>query len=322
MTFIPWNSLENPVYGLEYASVKDACMIYYNDTFYLYFSAFYEDRGRIRSHVLSVKTNDWQSFSKPFLCLDGQEDGWTGLCSPNISQYGDRLYLTFNSWGDKHPNGRTNNLFYITSDDGVTWTEMRQVAPNLTEEIRAIDLALAESKNKYYVVWKDRHKTWLWRKDRPRIAVASDLDSDFSYINDGIMKFFLRGGEESKKTHENFQFLQIDGIWHLITTDYVPHRTFLYRISGAGSGENDTDWLKWVDGHELVVPSESFNTRHRSNAGFLADWRVYDGYFYLLYAGNTEGRSYARRGDNTLGLARSKDLDAFKSPPQEKQRLI
>jgi len=39
-----------------------------------------------------------------------------------------------------------------------------------------------------------------------------------------------------------------------------------------------------------------------------ARMRQYDGYYYLIYAGRTEGQAFARRGWNQLGLARSSDL--------------
>ncbi len=45
----------------------------------------------------------------------------------------------------------------------------------------------------------------------------------------------------------------------------------------------------WVDGIEILVPQVyNFNSFDLDNAGFIADWTNYDGYYYLIYAGNTE----------------------------------
>lgn len=335
---IPWPDLRNPVYSRLDAgwSVKDACMGYSDGWYYLFFSAFYEDRGHVRSHVVGVRTRDWQAFSAPVLHLDGQADGWTGLCSPNLSRVEETgtWVLTFNSWGDHHPNGRTNDLFLVTSRDLHHWTlPPRPVAENLTRDVRAIDIAVTRARDRFVLVFKDR-KHWRkllgHRRDRARFATAATLDAPFTYLRRsqgaphfwnraraGFARFHLASGPESTRTHENFEFLRVDGTWYLLTTDYAPHRPFLYRISGDGTGRHWRDWLAWVDGRELAIPREAFNTAHRANAAFIADWRALDGFFYAIYAGNTERRSFARRGNNALGLARSRDLHSWAVPPNE-----
>ncbi|MBD3352101.1 MAG: hypothetical protein GF364_11495 [Candidatus Lokiarchaeota archaeon] len=314
MTFIDWANLTNPIYSYKNWAVKDACMEYKDGIFYLFYSAFYRDRFKIKCHVVEVSTKDWLTFSKPIFNLSSKEKGWTGLASPNINKINDKYILTFNSWGNRHSNKRTNNLFYIESEDLIHWSEMRQVARNLTENIRVIDIAVANENNKFYVIWKDRDRKRITKMDRARIAVSHSLDGTFEYIGDGYMKFLLKNGTESSKIHENFEFIKIDGIWYILSTDYRPHRPYLYRISGTGRGVDDNCWLKWTDGYELNIPQEQFNTHDRSNAGFLADWREYDGHYYLLYAGTTEGRSHARRGDSKLGLARSNNLLIWNLP--------
>ncbi|HEV2500996.1 MAG TPA: hypothetical protein VGY31_15610, partial [Terriglobia bacterium] len=49
--FIDWASLRNPVLAYPHWSIKDAAMAYRDGVFYIFFSAFYEDHGRVRSHV-------------------------------------------------------------------------------------------------------------------------------------------------------------------------------------------------------------------------------------------------------------------------------
>ena len=120
-------------------------------------------------------------------------------------------------------------------------------------------------------------------------------------------------GKESGKIQENYQFLHIDGKWYLLSSDYNPKVTTLYEMEGEGS--EDGHWQKWVNGYDLDIPTESFNTDHIANAPFIADWRQYDGYFYILYAGRTHQKSHAGRGDNKLALARSKELVRWEIPP-------
>ena len=301
-----WNNLRNPVYQKKKWSTKDACMEYLDGTFYLFFSAFYQDRWKERSHVVGVKTEDWKHFSKPIIHLDGRENGWTGMCSPNISLIEGKYYLTFNSWGDRHPNKRKNQLFCMVSTNLEDWGEPYQVAKDLTEGMRAIDIAITKENGKFYVIWKADFKYKGKKVRKARISCGSSLIDGLDYIGDSVPTFLLENGKESTRIQENFEFIKIDGQWYLLSLDYRPHEPFLYKLSGDGS--EDGDWLKWVDGRKLEIPMQSFNTDHVSNAPYLADWREYDGYFYLLYAGRTEGRSHKRRGNNKLGLARSKDL--------------
>lgn len=55
-------------------------------------------------------------------------------------------------------------------------------------------------------------------------------------------------------------------------------------------------WLRWIHGYTLEVPHEEFNAGKLADASVLYDWRKYDGYYYLIYAGRTEDQSYAGRG--------------------------
>jgi hypothetical protein len=99
--FIDWNDLKNPVLSYPNWSVKDSAMAYRNGTFYVFFSAFYPDRGQVRSHVVEVSTPDFKHYSEPIFNFDGEEDGWIGMCSPDIQRLNGTYVMTFNSWGDK-----------------------------------------------------------------------------------------------------------------------------------------------------------------------------------------------------------------------------
>src|SRR5580698_1199980 len=118
--FIDWAKLRNPVLSYPNWSIKDTAMAYRDGTFYVFFSAFYPERGQVRSHVVEVSTKDFAHFSDPIFNFDGEEEGWIGMCSPDVQQLYGKYVMTFNSWGDKP--GKPNLLFYMTSDDLVHWT--------------------------------------------------------------------------------------------------------------------------------------------------------------------------------------------------------
>ncbi len=287
-----WAKLQNPIYSHPGWSVKDACWGWHGDWLYLFFSAFFVSRGQERSHVVSVKTQDLLTFSDPLFIWDGAAEGWSGLCSPNLSLVEKTHVLTFNSWGEEHPNGQTNQLFYATSTDLESWTSPQPLAKNLTQGQRAIDAALTKTDDKLYLVWKEQQT--------PQLAVAHQLDGPWNRL-----------GTPSGGWFENAQLLQINGHWHLLMTgpDHAP-----YLMQMTGNGEQDQDWLTWAPPRRLEIPEESFNTDEPANAAFLADWRLLDGYFYLLYAGRTEGKTHAGRGNNKLGVARSKNLQSWHVP--------
>lgn len=295
--FIDWKLLKNPVLSYPDWSIKDFACAYKDRVFYLFFSAFYDSNGRVRSHVVEVKTPDFKTFSEPILNFDGQAEGWIGMCSPDLQRFEREYVLTFNSWGDQP--GKPNQLFYRTSRDLTRWSDPQPLARNLTEGKRAIDAALTRHGKRYRLVWKDH-------EHRSRIAESESLNGPFQIIGDGYLQFTLKDNTSLARTHENYQFHHWNKQWYLLTTAYRPHRPFLYQMQGNGS--ESEHWLSWHAGYELEIPVETFNTEHRANASALYDWRALDGYFYLFYAGNTENERFLKRGWNRLGLARSKDL--------------
>jgi hypothetical protein len=293
--FIDWKNLKNPVYdhtalhGQDW-STKDACMAYKDGCFYVFFSAFFGEDGRERSHVSCVKTKDFKTFSRPLFLWSGKRDGWIGMCSPNIIKAGNLYYLTYNSWGDKK--GKVNQLFYAVSNDLEHWQHNLPLARNITDGVRAIDAAVAYHNGKFYLAWKENQT--------PQFAVARKMGPDS----------WTRLGSSELGWYENAQFIEIDQQWYMIAaTDQGPGMSRM-----AADGNNDKDWVNWDEFRYLDIKEENFNTRTRANAGFLADWRNFDGYFYFLYAGTTENESHAGRGDNRLGLARSKDLEDWRVP--------
>jgi len=311
---LDWKSLKNPVLQYPDWSIKDYACAHHNGTFFVFFSAFYEDRGRVRSHVVEVTTPDFKTFSGPLINLDGREDDWIGMCSPELARIGDVWYLCYNSWGDKE--GAPNQLFFRRSRDLVNWGPQQPLASNLTRGVRAIDAAVAAWQGKVILFWKEVQTT--------RCAVGDSLEGEFCLIGDGLPKMWMRDGREVP-WNENYQILLIDGKWRLLVSTKIDGSTMfpvLYTMDGDGS--RPEHWLKWVDGYRLEVPVEDFNTRDQANASALMlPGALEDGFRYLLYAGNTEGQTFLKRGHNRLGLARFRDLmhwESAGSAPDEQVR--
>lgn len=293
--FIDWKSLHNPILSYPNWSIKDVAMAYQGGVFYVFFSAFYEDGGQIRSHVVEVSTRDFKAYSDPIFNFDGQEDGWIGMCSPDVQRVGKEYVLTFNSWGDKP--GKFDALFYMKSADLVHWSKRFPLAADFTAGRRVIDAALAEADGGYYLIFKEGLKGM-----KPRMGFGKSLDGPFKFAGSGQPSLLMADGKENGLIHENYEFLRIDGKWHLLTTDYTPPHAYLYTL------EDNSRWLNWTQGYQLNIPQEHFNTDNLDNAGALYDWRAHDGYFYFIYAGREERATYLKRGWNRLALARSKDL--------------
>jgi hypothetical protein len=112
----------------------------------------------------------------------------------------------------------------------------------------------------------------------------------------------------------------------MLTTDYLHNRQFpgkydvqapyLYAL------ERGSHWLTWTRGYTFDLPHEKFNAESIANAAALYDWRKYDGYYYLIYAGRSEGQAYAKRGWNQIALARSKGSDSLVGSGRMSSRRI
>lgn len=295
---LDFGQMKNPILAYPDWSVKDVC-VYFEEQqklYYLFFSAFYLDP--FRTHIIEVVTKDFISFSEPIIDWGGFEEEVGGFCSPSIIKANGIYYLTFNSWGDVP--GQPNQLYFSASADLRNWNGKHRLARNLTEGIRSIDAVVTYANGKYYATWKDRQLC------NP-IAWNSSMEPYGWKMIDAPK---LNG------VYENGQFLQIDGTWHMLLTNcWMPHETHLFEMNATG--DRDEDWLCWDNKHTFKPPVETFNTVDFSNAGYLADWRKYDGYFYLFYAGNTEVSTYQGRGHCKIGVARSTDLIHWTVPGQE-----
>ena len=306
---VSWSTLRNPFYAHDGWSVKDVGVFYGPDgVIHVYFSAFFSDAGMERCHVAQTTTRDLVTFTPAAVVFDGQNDGWIGMCSPDVQRIGGQYVMTFNAWGDQSP--KPKQLFYATSPDLTTWSVAHPLAATLTAGRSYIDAALAPSAGRLFLFYKDDQNL------QTHLAAGPALDGPWHVVGNGLPTLTTAPGQASPQVHENYEVLQIDGRWRLLTTDYSPvtNQGFLYSMRGDGAAE--TDWLTWEGGYTLAVQREAFNTNHVDNAAYLADQRASDGFFYLFYGGRTEGTTHAGRGNNKLGVSRSTDLKVWKPAGQ------
>jgi hypothetical protein len=221
------------------------------------------------------------------------------MCSPDVQRIGAQYVMTFNAWGDQTP--KPKQLFYSTSTDLSTWGPMRPLAASLTAGHSYIDAALANpGDGRFFLFYKDDVTV------RTRLAAAPALDGPWHTVGNGFPALLMPSGNENGLVHENYQLLQIDGKWRLLSTDYSPRDTYIYTLRGTGAAE--TDWLTWEAGFRTSVRREAFNSNETVNAAYIVDRRPVDGFFYLYYAGRSEGSSHLGRGNNKIAVSRSMSM--------------
>lgn len=325
-----WQSLKNPVLSYENWSIKDYGCVFHNDTFFVFFSAFYLDNGAVRSHVVEVTTTDFIHYSEPVLNDAGTDRGFFGLCSPDVSKIGDTWYLTYNSWVKSY-NDEQTFLYYRTSKDLKNWGPDMPLAKNLTNrddrKVGAIDGVLYKKSGTWFLMYKENRilKEGKLVKDRQvaRVAQSVSPDSAFHWIKDGFPSFSMPDGKDNGFLHENFQFFTFRRKLHVLTSDYWPFFPWIYQIDEKG--KEPINWMNWKNGFKLELPQETFNSETRGNGACLikdakGNVLMKDGYTYILYAGTVpmdagvNVSKFAGRGHNKLGIARSKDLVNWVAP--------
>lgn len=286
---VVWESPEdfiNPIYpaasmgALDY-SVKDACLVYREGKPYIFASAFYEDRGVIRSHVIAATGESLDSLKEPYLNWSGGDIRAKGLASPQITLIDGVYYMTYNTWGDLE--GSPNQLYYAVSSDLVNWEAHKPLASNLTGGIRSIDACVEKVGDYIYLIYKEVQTT--------AFAYGKSMDGDFTRVDNKTFGWY-----------ENYQLFTDNGALYAIATDRE-HEPVLLKHAGGELTPNT--YGEFVPVTKILPEKQGFNTRHRANAASLT---YYDGQYILLYAGNTETFSHAGRGNNKLGIAVSDKL--------------
>jgi hypothetical protein len=296
--WLGWSALRNPILQVAGWATKDVAVVYEGGVYYFYYSAFFPDTGMERCHIAMSTSLDLKTFTPARVLFDAVSEGYGALCSPDVSLIGGQYVMRFDSWaGTSKPQG----LYYSTSNDLVNWSAVQPLAQSLWAGVGGYDPTLAEANGQIYLLYQSN--------SRPRVAVAPAVGGPWSLVGKGTPALLMQSGRDNGLTHENFQLIAIDGKWYSMETDYPPIEPYLYTM--VGTGTVDTDWLNWNNGYMLTVAKEAFNTHLVGSAAYLNDWRSHDGFFYLFYAGATEGTSHAGRGNCTIAVSRSTDLKTW-----------
>lgn len=285
---IPWEQLRNPIFELPDAAAKDVAVRLVDGRWRMLFSHVREDPFRFRIGL--TDSADLRSWS-PVQVWDQPEVG--GVASPDITRDRNGAYIvTYNSH-TRDVDG-LNKLYARTSLDFRSWSPPQRLAlsvrPRPTD--RLIDAAIAHTPNGLVLAYNHQ-------EDQFELAWSP---------SGSIEGPWRRLGVADTGPFENYQFLVIDGVWHLVGTTIPVHRELLYRLSGPP--ERPESWRHWEFVRELNVPAEAWNHApgEVANAAFLCDARSFDGHWYLFYAGSTELDRFGGRGHAKIGVARSVDL--------------
>lgn len=306
-----WSTLPNPRLEHNDYSFKDAALVHDGSQWIIACSAFDEER----SSIMIFSSRDGADWQGPLQHWDGRDDGWIGLCSPDIIRHENQWIMTYNSWGDTSTE-RHNRCFYRTSTDLKNFSKPQALAHELLNGVPIIDAALAYAHGNWFLACN------LTKEKSTRIAYANSLYGPWQWVGQGAITLADTSGAENGLIHENYQFLHIDAQWHLLCTDYRPHAPWLYRL--LGNPATAEAWEHWGDGYELAIDHEAWNSIDKINASALWDHRPVDGYFYAIYGGKNAvradefngcaGRKPWPRGWNKLGLARSQNLIDWELP--------
>jgi hypothetical protein len=311
---IPWAQLRNPILSYAGSGAKDVGVRLANGTWHFFFSSLADDpvHWSIGS-ATSTDLHNWASSNAPTLWPD--QAGTEGLASPDITQEPDGTFvITYQS--DPGDVGGSAKLYYRTSRDLVAWTAPKPLARTLHPRNgdRMIDGALAFVGHGVMLGYKYGVADGA-QKQAFEIAYSASGSLDGPWTLVGRPSISQYGD-----TFENYEFLEIDGHWHLVATTNTLDRPYFATLEGAA--DNPASWLHWIGGRVLDIPAEAWNsapgptsvTHEVANAVYLCDARALDGYYYVFYAGSGELTEFGGWGHAKIGIARSTDLVHWQVP--------
>jgi hypothetical protein len=310
---VAWSRLRNPILEDPNAAVKDQALVWVDGKWHMLFSYVTNDTmvaGQEHWGIATSESTDLRNWS-PAAPWSEQPGG---MASPDIVRSPSGMFVvTYDS-----PPGESGpaqaKLYYRTSSDLVHWSTPHPLAPTLYPDpaVRMIDPALAWSRNGLVLAYKVGTTSQAqafeiaWSK-------SGSLSGPWKVIGRPDIRIY-------DDTVENYELLSAKGTWRLVATSNTLDQPWIFTLSGSPT--NPLSWLHWVDGAQLTVPSEAWNTGsgissvnyEHANSAFLCE-NTSDGYEYLTYAGSQELSEFGGWGHAKVGIARSKDLVHWSVPP-------
>jgi hypothetical protein len=295
---VAWKQLENPVFALDHMT-KDQSLRLVDGQWHLFFSErlLNDDESTRTGHWVSTDFKEWSPAEPRRL--------WG---SPDITRAADGNYVLSHQL--PHPTiPDVSRISYATAPDpSGPWSESVEFVPELFPGERIIDAAVAHTGDGLYLMFKRGLHESIEQDMHVIRSAGGSLAGPWEYL-----------GMPDLPLSENFQFLVVDGKWHLLATRIPQHQPLLFRLKGDPT--EPESWLRWKQVREFKIPDEDWNTGRNpgfdhevANSSYLCDARELDGYWYLVYAGSTELETFDGRGHAKLGVARSKDLRKWEVP--------
>jgi hypothetical protein len=308
---IAWSQLRNPVLSYDSSAVRDIGIRARHGSWHLLYT----------SAIGTAPTWRIAETSSPTLRKWSPESVWSpqagvaGVASPDITQRPDGTYVVTYESNPRETNpAGEDKIYYRTSSDLVTWSAPHRLLASLRTGLteRVIDPALAWTQHGLFLGYKynakggSQHFEIAW-------SPSNSLDGPWVYVGRPDIRVY-------HDTIENYEFLEIDGVWHVLGTSNTADRPWLFALQGDPS--KPSGWLHWSHGRELEIPLEKWNrapglpgvTFDQANSAYLCDARRLDGHFYLFFIGSKELKNFGGWGHTMVGVARSKNLVTWEVP--------
>jgi hypothetical protein len=291
---IDWSALQNPILSFPTVGVKDQALQWSGGEWHMLFSDMTETKAAPYVHfsVAVSSSPDLRRWTSPRVVADD-------AASPDIVRSPSGIFIvTYHT-----PQG----LAYRTSSNASlqSWSAPHPLGRGLAH--RMIDAALAFTGHGVILGFKAGTTTQHFE-----IAWAPALSGTFRVVGQPDIDVY-------NDTVENYEFVTVDGAWHLVATSNTLDQPFLFAL-GPGDPATASTWLHWSTGQSLTVPSEAFNSAsgissvhfEHANSAFLCVGPQGDD--YLTYAGSTELTQFGGWGHARIGIARSSDLVHWQIP--------
>ena len=231
---IDWSMLQNPILSLPATGVKDQALQWSGGEWHMLFSEMTVTKAAPHVHfsVAVSSSPDLRHWTSPQVIADD-------AASPDIVRSPSGTFVvTYQT-----PQG----LAYRTSSSASlrSWSAPHPLGRGLAH--RMIDAALAFTGHGVILGFKAGTTTQHFE-----IAWAPALSGTFHVVGQPDIVVY-------NDTVENYEFVTVDGAWHLVATSNTLDQPFLFTL-GPGDPATASTWLHWSAGHALTVPSEAFNS--------------------------------------------------------------
>lgn len=312
---IDWSDLRNPILSATNAGEKDQVMVWFDGKWHMVYSYVRNDPsipGGVEWDIATSSSRNMATWTSPDPWPAQQ--GVLGVAAPQLVKDPDGGFVVTYQSDPGQKDGDQDRLYYRTTENFVTWSRPHPLAQSLatTPGDRMIDGSLA---------WTPEGLILGFKAGSEGSQQAFEIAWSPSGSLNGPWKYVGKPDiVVNDDTVERYEFLSLEGTWHLMATSNVLDQPWLFKL--AGNPKDPSGWLDWTGGYELDVPKAAWDTGSGissvtyewANASFLCNASSEDGYYYLLYAGSNELSQFGGWGHAKIGIARSRNLVDWQVP--------